>query len=208
VNRSDLTDRQRLFVEEYLTCWNASEAARRSGYKTQANVQGARLIANDNIRRAIELRVAAKIMVADEVLARLSDHATASLGDFIDKYGQIDIRRARQLGKLHLVKRYKTTSYVRKNGQKIVTAEIELHDPQTALVQVGRHYGLFSDKLVIEDWREEARKAGFDPDEVQSEFEGVIASKMATSHDGGGDSESSSEKAESDSGMAEGMAQP
>lgn len=30
---ADLTDKQRVFIEEYLRCWNATEAARRAGYK-------------------------------------------------------------------------------------------------------------------------------------------------------------------------------
>ncbi len=193
-----LTDRQQLFVEEYLTCWNASEAARRAGYKTKANVQGARMIANDSIRHAIEMRLTQKIMIADEVLARLSDQATTSLGDFLDAYGRIDLRKARRFGKLHLIKRYRTTSYVRKNGQKVVTAEIELHDPQAALVHVGRHYGLFPNKLVIEDWREEARKEGIEPDEALSELERIIAEKMARGDAGGSDAERESAAADGD----------
>ena len=34
-----LTAQQRRFVAAYLECLNASEAARRAGYKTKANVQ-------------------------------------------------------------------------------------------------------------------------------------------------------------------------
>lgn len=43
-------------------------------------------------------------------------------------------------------------------------------------------------RLDVYDWRDEARKAGINPDEALNEFERIIASKMATGHDDGGDS--------------------
>lgn len=49
-----LTDRQRIFVAEYLKDRNATQAAIRAGYSAKtANEQGARLLANVSIRRAV-----------------------------------------------------------------------------------------------------------------------------------------------------------
>lgn len=45
-------------------------------------------------------------------------------------------------------------------------------------------------RLDVYDWRDEARKAGINPDEALDEFERIVASKMATGHDDGGNSES------------------
>lgn len=138
--KQSLSNRQRVFVEEYLTCWNASEAARRAGYTGQANVVGPRLLADVRIQSAIEARIAEKAMTADEVLLRLADQARASMEDFITG-GDIDLSKAQQYGKLHLVKRVSVTD---KGG-----VTIELYDAQAALVQLGRHHGLFVDKQEI-----------------------------------------------------------
>ena len=77
----ELTDRQRVFVEEYLTCWNASESARRAGYRGRANTVGPRLLANVGIQKYVEKRLSEKAMKADEVLARLADEARGTLSD-------------------------------------------------------------------------------------------------------------------------------
>lgn len=78
-----LTTKQRVFVEEYLTCWNASEAARRAGYAAPHNIQGPRLLSNVSIQTEIQRRLAEKAMSANEVLARLAEHARGSMGDFL-----------------------------------------------------------------------------------------------------------------------------
>lgn len=44
-------------------------------------------------------------------------------------------------------------------------------------------------RLDVYDWRDEARKAGINPDEVLDEFERIVSAKMEAGHDGGGDSE-------------------
>lgn len=52
-----LTARQQAFVDHYLTCGNAAEAARLAGYAAgSAKVTGSRLLASDAIRKALERR--------------------------------------------------------------------------------------------------------------------------------------------------------
>lgn len=51
-------ERRKRFVSEYLQCLNASEAARRAGYKSKANVAGPRLLANASIKTEISKRIA------------------------------------------------------------------------------------------------------------------------------------------------------
>ena len=69
-----LTNKRIVFVEEYLSCWNASEAARRAGYKHPGS-QGHALLQIPEIQAYIKLRLADMQMSADEVLNRLADHA-------------------------------------------------------------------------------------------------------------------------------------
>lgn len=142
---ASLEPKQQVFVEEYLTCWNASEAARRAGYKFP-NVQGTRLLANVSIAVAVKQRIAEKAMTADEVLLRLAEHARSDFTDFVDPttYGipVIDLTRALKEGKGHLVKKVSVT----KDG-----VSLELYDAQAALVQLGRAHGLFVDKTALTD---------------------------------------------------------
>lgn len=52
-----LTRRQKVFIEEYLTCWNASEAARRAGYKGRSDTVGPRLLNYPGVNNAIDNRL-------------------------------------------------------------------------------------------------------------------------------------------------------
>lgn len=141
-----LTARQRVFVEEYLTWWNASEAARRAGYKGRANTVGPRLLANVVIQEAIKARVDELSMSANEVLLGLTAQARSNLGDFIviGKKGaaRIDLEKGRKAGKLRLVKKIAETKY---------GLAIELYDAQAAMVQIGRARGMFVDKTALTD---------------------------------------------------------
>jgi len=77
-----LTNKRIAFVEHYLACWNASEAARRAGYK-QRN-EGHRLLTNADIQAHIKERLAEVTMSADEVLQRLAEIArNLDSGDYL-----------------------------------------------------------------------------------------------------------------------------
>lgn len=147
IGTDGLTDKQRVFIVEYLTCWNASEAARRAGYsaKTAYSI-GSENLRKPEIRAAIDARLQTMAMGAEEVLARLSALATADLADFLNDAGsRLDLKRARAQGKLHLVKKFSKT----KQG-----TSIELHDAKDVLVQLGRYHGLFAEKHIIETWQD------------------------------------------------------
>lgn len=138
-----LTNRMRAFVEAYLQCWNASEAARRAGYRTRPNVAGPRLLVNDSIQTLIEERLAEASLQTDEILARLSEQARAEYAAYLGADGKFDLARMLADGKGRLIKRLQ----VRKDGRLC----IEFHDAQAALIQLARHYGLFVDKVALTD---------------------------------------------------------
>ncbi len=88
-------------------------------------------------------------MGADEVLTRLAEHARGSIEDLLDASGQLNLAEARTNGKLYLVKKLKRTTRVYRENDEPVTQtldEVELHDAQAALVHLGRHHKLFTDK--------------------------------------------------------------
>ncbi len=140
-----LSAKRQAFVEHYLKCWNASEAARLAGYsELSAAVQGARLLSNDKVREAIAARLDELKMSADEVLIRLTEQAQGAAQYLIDvKAGLpfMDWERLQSEGKLHLIKKLSYTS----DGRP----QVEFYDAQTALVQLGRAHGLFTDRSEV-----------------------------------------------------------
>ena len=136
----NLSPKRRAFVEEYLRCWNATEAARRAGYSERsANPTGSRLLANDSVKAYIEERLAEKVMGADEALLRLAEQARAEYAAYIMSDGAIDLDRMIADGKGHLIKGTRWSS----EGRLIV----EFYDAQAALALLGRHHALFTDKI-------------------------------------------------------------
>lgn len=167
-----LRRKQLVFVEEYLRCWNASEAARRAGYSTKnANVVGPRLLANVGISRAIDARMAELKMGADEVLVTVSDIArNSSMEHFLRPQGDdlvLDFSQAQ--GKLHYLRKVTRTRRTI-NGVTEETLAIEVHDPMRARELIGRHHRLFATQLEV-DWRGEIEQIGLDPDAALSELE-------------------------------------
>ena len=158
-----LKGKQRRFVEEYLLCLNASEAARRAEYKDpgQAGYENKK---KQEIAAAISAGFAAQSMPPSEVLARLTAHARGSADDFITVYQSplqtidgepildtehkpivrhfpsLDMEKARDRGMLHLVKKISYTAH---------GPSVELYDAQAALALIGKHHGLFVEKIDI-----------------------------------------------------------
>jgi phage terminase small subunit len=149
-----MTLKQTLFVEAYLSNGgNATDAARKAGYKGDDDAmraRGAETVANRNVRAAIDARmeeVAAKrgILSAEDVLDLISQHASGSMDDFTTAAGRgvrLDLAKAKKAGKFHLVKEFKKTD----KG-----TEIKLYDAQAAAALLGKHHGIFTDTLVIQD---------------------------------------------------------
>lgn len=139
----NLSPKQRLFVEAYLACWNATEAAKRAGYsEATARQQGSRLLTNVDIQKAVSVRMAEAAMPADEVLMRLAQHARGSMGDFVkvDEEGQPQGFAFGPDRPQHLIKKLAITD-------KGIT--FELYDAQAALITLARHHGLLIDRAEV-----------------------------------------------------------
>ena len=136
-----LSNKRRVFVEEYIRCgWNATEAARRAGYK-QPLVQGPRLLGNVRVREAIQARLAEIKMGADEVLVRLAEQARAEYGAYLCKDGTVDLERMLADGKAHLIKGTK--------WDRLGNLVVEFYDAHAALVDLGKHLGLFTERVDV-----------------------------------------------------------
>ena len=154
-----LTKKRRVFIEEYLKCWNATEAARRAGYK-HPNVYGPTLVNLSEIKEIIDARIAELTMEADEVLLRLSEIARGEHAKYILEDGKIDVARMVQDDKAYLIVKIRELQHGGKH--------IEFCDMQKALVDIGRHHGLFQEHVDvtsggqslfdIEEWKRKAQK--------------------------------------------------
>jgi len=137
-----MNTKQQVFVEHYLVCWNSSEAARRAGYNGKANVIGPRLLADVSIKAEIEARVAELVMSADEALILLSEQARGSLGDFAKVQVLADLE---DHPKARLVKALTSDVYEDKAGKVHYKARVELHDAQSAIINVLKVHGKFKE---------------------------------------------------------------
>ena len=152
-----LTNKQRAFVEHYLTSWNATEAARLAGYgrkKTRENLSAiaSETLANPKVKSHIERRLSEKVMAADEVLARLSFMATGfdpadymemveveAVDDEGDRYitglqVKLDLLKLQRDGFSRLIKSVKNTR---------AGPVFEFYDQQSSLKLVGEGHGIF-----------------------------------------------------------------
>lgn len=150
-----LTDKQALFIQEYLKCFNAAEAARLAGYKGRSDVEGARLlvILSEYLEPA---RPSETIMTPEEVLTELSIIARGDMGNFIDDNSlSINLNTDKAKSKMRLVKKIKYVTQVGDDSQTD-TVEFELYDKVKALELLGKYYALFKDRVQVDDWHTQA----------------------------------------------------
>lgn len=137
---STLTPKERAFLINYLAGETQVKAAATAGYK-QPEKQGWRLANNPKIRAAIDEILTAQEMPRLKVIALLSQHADAAYAPYLRAKGgrlSVDLDNLIADGLGHLIKGVKETRY----GQVV-----EFYDAQTALVQMGRYHGLFTDNV-------------------------------------------------------------
>lgn len=167
---SSFTGKQKAFIHAYIDTLNATEAARRAGYKgNDATLRsvGSENLTKPNIRTEVDRILAERVMTSGEVLARITDTARTSMADFVKidaTSGAMtwDFKKAQEAGRLHQIKKI---SY----GKYGIT--LELYDRQRAEETLARHYGLLKDNLTIDvnlivTAVEALKEAGFDPAET------------------------------------------
>lgn len=84
VEKSKLTAKQQLFVDDYLIHFNATKAAKNAGYSEKtAYSQGQRLLKNVEISTHIEARLKESRMNSDEVMKMMKDIAGSNINDYM-----------------------------------------------------------------------------------------------------------------------------
>ena len=154
-----MTNREKIFISEYLKCWNGAEAARRAGYSVNSARQAAqKLLTKDYIQDTITAELKARQMGADEALNLLADQARGDIADVMDISGvgfMLDMAKAKEKGLTKLIKKVKqrTTTYQAKKeseeDREVNELEIELYDAQAAIDKILHIHGKFVDKHEI-----------------------------------------------------------
>ena len=174
-----LTDKQQVFIDEYMVCLNAAEAARRAGYSAaNARQQGYENLTKPYIKAEIDRRLKGVRMGADEVLYRLSLQARGNVGEFIG----LSQDKLKKHPRAHLIKKYKRTT--RTIGEDLVeeVVELELYSSQNALVHLGKAHELFVNRTRVDDWRSEAirdiRDGNIEFDDLAEAFDDDLATEL------------------------------
>ena len=164
-----LTGKQKVFIDAYLSNgFNATEAARMSGYKGNDNVLG--VVGHENLRNPkiaviVQERLNEAAMSANEVLARLSKIARGEVTDFVDNDGKFDLQTARRLQKQGLLKKLKTKRTSKRvdtidtgdeeSRETLETSlvyeevEFEMYSAHEALRDLGKYHKLLNDRQEI-----------------------------------------------------------
>jgi len=101
-----LTTKHQIFVDEYLKCYNATQAyllAYPRVTRATAGANGHELLKNTEIKEAISQRLSESAMSADEVLMRLAEQARGEHGRYITTSGTVDIATLVNDKKAHLI---------------------------------------------------------------------------------------------------------
>lgn len=142
-----LTDKQRRFVDEYLIDLNATQAAIRTGYSAKtAEQQGSRLLINVKVQQAISKKMAERSkrtgINQDRVVLELARIAFVKMTDVVDNDGKIkEDATDDDLACIESIK-YKPTDAG-------VEREVKVSPKIKALELLGRHLGMWNDKLDV-----------------------------------------------------------
>lgn len=149
-----LTSRQAAFVEQYLICLNAGEAAKRAGYSQKnANCIASRTLKEPNVLAAITRAMAARSVrtgiTADRVLKETELLAFSDISHYdIDDDGTVTRTTTAPPHALRAISTIKRR-VIRRGKDLIREVEVRLWDKPGPLKLAGRHVGLFPDRVEI-----------------------------------------------------------
>ena len=147
-----LTDKQKRFVEEYLIDLNATQAAIRAGYSVKtANEQGNQNLAKLSIQQAIAERMAERSrrtgVNQDRVVLELAKIAFVNIRDVVNDDAEILINADE--ADLAAVESLKVKIIPTKSGENGIEREVKLSSKLKALELLGKHLGMWNDKLDV-----------------------------------------------------------
>lgn len=153
-----LNKAQEVFIDEYLQCFNATEAYSRAypkAKRTSAGANGHELLKKTEIQASIQSRLDEVHMSADEALKLTADIARGDITEFITGFGNIDIDLLKKSGKGRLIKKIKqkTVTKISKGESdedtEVLDTEIELYPADAALDKILKIHGKYGDAPTV-----------------------------------------------------------
>lgn len=150
--KGELTPKQERFVQEYLIDLNATQAAIRAGYsKKTAAAIGAENLIKPYLGEAIAERKAQLAkkagVTAEQIVSEMANIGFSNMQNYLDlsdpENPTIDLSKITPQQASAIAE----TRVERRGLQRRVT--IKLHDKLNALVNLGKHLGLFSERHLL-----------------------------------------------------------
>lgn len=147
-----LTAKQQKFVEEYLIDLNATQAAIRAGYSVKnAGKIGSQLLEKTRIKHAIDKAMAERSrrtgITQDRVLRELAKIAFVNATDVINM-DEATIRGDANREDTAAIASVRVKTIPTEDGE-ITEREVKICDKLKALELLGKHLGMFNDKLNV-----------------------------------------------------------
>ena len=150
--RGGLTPKQARFVEEYMVDVNATQAAIRAGYsKKTARLIGCENLTKPDIAAAIleaQNRLSERTAsITDDVMKELGLLGFANAGDYFD-WGPdgVTLKAKADLTREQMAAVAEVSWTKTEHGG---TIRLKLHDKRSALVDIGKHLGMFIDRSEV-----------------------------------------------------------
>lgn len=149
--KRQLSEQRQRFVEEYLIDLNGTQAAIRAGYSVKtAQEQSSRLLSNVMVQEAISKAMAARSrrtgVNQDRVVLELAKLAFVKMTDVVDSNGRI--REDATDDDLSCIESIKYKESDNEFGGS-VEREVKIGSKLKALELLGRHLGMWNDKLDV-----------------------------------------------------------
>lgn len=157
-----MTEKQKIFADEYLIDLNATRAYRVAYPSVKkdetARANGSRMLTNANVAEYIAERMQERQkrteITQDRVLEELAAIAFAKATDYAEVKGEcVKIKDTDTLDEQQI----RAIAGIKEGKYGI---ELKLNDKEKALELLGRHLGMFKDKLEVSGLEEEKKKLG------------------------------------------------
>lgn len=156
-----MTKKQKKFVEEYLIDLNATQAAIRAGYSPDT----AGSIGSENLKKP-EIRVRIEKAMAehskrtginqDRIIEELAKIALLNPKNLIN-FEEATVKEEATEEDLAAISSIRVKCFPTKDGEGI-EREVKMYDKAKALELLGRHLGMFKDKVEVSGLEEEKKK--------------------------------------------------
>lgn len=156
-----MTKKQKRFVEEYLIDLNAAQAAIRAGYSPKAAYSiGSENLRKPEIRACIEKAMAERSkrtgINQDRIIMELAKIGLLNPKNLIN-FEEATVKEDATEEDLAAISSVRVKRFPTKDGEG-VEREVKMYDKAKALELLGRHLGMFKDKVEVSGLEEEKKK--------------------------------------------------